>query len=168
MFPVSVSVRPYRKWKQEAGSVGQRGQRFGGPPPSGPACIQDRKTARGHQGRFAPLRGGVPPSLTATRRLASGKAGRDGGMVPSIEHRDARKGATRFQLSLGSGDAQRLSRYPSADLVTRPLAMSLAKISVTWLARTCAAWRSCLCEQGVVASARTCSMRCWEEGWLAV
>src|ERR1700733_14280075 len=41
-------------------------------------------------GRFAPLRGGRWPSLTADRRLAPGKAGRDGGMVYSIKQRDGR------------------------------------------------------------------------------
>src|SRR5271157_75526 len=64
-----------------------------------PACRQRRKAAGGPQGRWAPLRGGLRPSLTATRRLATGKAGRDGGMVISIEHRDERWSEHRFACS---------------------------------------------------------------------
>src|ERR1700733_13719568 len=64
-----------------------------------PACRQRRKAAGGPQGRSAPLRGGLRPSLTATRRLAPRKGGRDGGMVHSIEHRDGRKGAHQLPCS---------------------------------------------------------------------
>lgn len=53
-----------------------------------PTCAQNGKAAFGHQGRFAPLRGGRWPSLTADHRLAHGKTGRNGGMVSSIEQRD--------------------------------------------------------------------------------
>src|ERR1700719_4100480 len=57
-------------------------------PRRAPTCAQHGKSTLGPQGRFAPLRGGRWPSLTADRRLARGKAGRDGGMVSSIEQRD--------------------------------------------------------------------------------
>src|ERR1700730_15062176 len=59
-------------------------------PRRGPTCAQHGKSTLGPQGRFAPLRGGRWPSLTAARRLAPGKAGRDGGMVYSIKQRDGR------------------------------------------------------------------------------
>src|SRR3954447_12198534 len=59
-------------------------------PPSG--CTGDfHPQAAGHAqhtGRFAPLRGGRWPSLTADHRLASGEAGRDGGMVSPVKQRD--------------------------------------------------------------------------------
>src|SRR5664279_2196131 len=64
-----------------------------------PACRQRRSAAGGPQGRWAPLRGGLRPSLTATRRRAPRKGGRDGGMVHSIEHRDGRKGEHQFPCS---------------------------------------------------------------------
>jgi len=53
-----------------------------------PNLLQHGKAALGPQGRFAPLRGGLRPSLTAERRLAGAKTGRDRGMVSSIEQRD--------------------------------------------------------------------------------
>src|ERR1700722_19560750 len=59
-------------------------------PRRAPTCAQHGKSTLGPQGRFAPLRGGRWPSLTADRRLAPGKAGRDGGMVYSIKQRDGR------------------------------------------------------------------------------
>src|ERR1700732_718170 len=59
-------------------------------PRRAPTCAQHGKSTLGPQGRFAPLRGGLWPSLTADRRLAPGKAGRDGGMVYSIKQRDGR------------------------------------------------------------------------------
>src|SRR3984957_13728327 len=59
-------------------------------PRRAPTCAQHGKSTLGPQGRFAPLRGGRRPSLTADRRLAPGKAGRDGGMVHSIKQRDGR------------------------------------------------------------------------------
>src|SRR5271168_3983673 len=59
-------------------------------PRRAPNCAQHGKSTLGPQGRFAPLRGGRWPSLTADRRLAPGKAGRDGGMVYSIKQRDGR------------------------------------------------------------------------------
>ena len=43
---------------------------------------QHGKTPLGPQGRFAPLRGGLRPSLTTERRLGLGKAGRDG--LPTV------------------------------------------------------------------------------------
>src|ERR1700687_3996712 len=64
-------------------------------PRRAPTCAQHGKSTLGPQGRFAPLRGGRWPSLTADRRLAPGKAGRDGGMVYSIKQRDGRINGVR-------------------------------------------------------------------------
>ncbi len=55
------------------------------------------------EGRFAPLRGGLRPSLTADPRLAPQKAGRDEGMVSPVEQRDRCRPVVRPQLD---------SRYP--------------------------------------------------------
>jgi hypothetical protein len=61
-----------------------------------PPLPKRRKTVGGPQARFASLCDGLRPSLTAARRLAPGTAGRDGGMVFSIEHRDGRTGERQF------------------------------------------------------------------------
>jgi hypothetical protein len=54
-----------------------------------PTYPEWRMASIGPQGRFAPLRGGPWPSLTASRRpMRWCVAGRDGGMVTSVEHRD--------------------------------------------------------------------------------
>jgi hypothetical protein len=58
---------------------------------------------------------GLRPSLTAARRLAPRTAGRDGGMVFSIKHRDRRTGEHQFPCAsrclhkrLGAGSPGRL------------------------------------------------------------
>jgi hypothetical protein len=79
-LPLPVTCRDARKRKWEPR------------PNARPSCAEDRVAANGHQGRYAPLRGGLRPSLTAVRCYASGEAGRDGGMVSSVEHRDGNKG----------------------------------------------------------------------------
>jgi GrpB protein len=54
-----------------------------------PSCAEGRVAAKGPQGRYAPLtRWPLRPSLTAIHCYAPRRAGRDGGMVFSIEHRD--------------------------------------------------------------------------------
>jgi hypothetical protein len=54
-----------------------------------PSCAEGRVAANGPQGRYAPLtRWPLRPSLTAIHCYAAGRAGRDGGMVLSVEHRD--------------------------------------------------------------------------------
>jgi transposase len=68
-----------------------------------PTCTQHGQAGIGHQGRFAPLRGGLRPSLTADPRLAPQKAGRDEGMVSPVEQRDRCRPVVRPQLD---------SRYP--------------------------------------------------------
>src|ERR1700693_3497170 len=65
-----------------------------------PPLPKRRKTVGGPQARFASLCDGLRPSLTAARRLAPGTAGRDGGMVFSIEHRDGRTGERQFPLRI--------------------------------------------------------------------
>ena len=57
-------------------------------PPS-PSVARQRVALKDASRRFAMAK---RPSLTANRHLAPGTAGRDGGMVFSIKHRDRRKG----------------------------------------------------------------------------
>jgi hypothetical protein len=89
--PLPTARRKRGKRKREEG------------PPVVASIARRRVALKDASRRFAV---GLRPSLTATRRLALGKAGQDGGIISSVEHRDGRKDAYPFPCAF-----QDYSRY---------------------------------------------------------
>ena len=72
--------------------VGAAGSGSGKRARTRPSCAEGRVAANGPQGRYAPLTRWPTAILDRRSLLRVGKAGRDGGMVSSVEHRDGNKG----------------------------------------------------------------------------